>query len=150
RSAIAVEPPLTTSVVVSGLTKPTFLTHAPNDFRRLFITEQTGKIKIVKDGTLLPTAFLDVSTQPSFTSQTLEFGLLSLAFHPNYAQNGFFYVCFISNVPSSGTAVLARFHATPTSDVADAGSVTIIQRLTYTLQNHRSAWMDFGPDGYLY
>ncbi len=144
------EPPLTTVVVATGLTKPTFCTHAPDDFERLFITEQTGKIKILRNGAILAAPFLDVSTQPGFTSLTLEYGLLSLCFHPDYAENGYFYVCFVSNQPSSGTAVLARFQVSSNPDIANAASVTPILKITYTQAQHRSAWMDFGPDGYLY
>lgn len=147
----ASEPPLTTAIVATGLAKPTFVTHAPGDFQRLFITEQTGKIRILKNGMLLATPFLDVSTQPGFTATGLEYGLLSLCFHPDYAQNGFFYLCYTSNQPSSGSAILARFQvSTGNPDLANVASATRIQVLTYTLVNHRSAWMDFGPDGYLY
>lgn len=152
--AAAAEPPLTLATVVSGLNRPTYVTHAPGDTTRLFFTEQsTGRVRIIKNGSLMATPFLDVSGQPGWTGMTtLEYGLLSLCFHPQYFTNGYFYVCFTSNVPSGGTAKLVRFQVSAGNpDVANVASATVIQALTYTLAQHRSAWMDFGPDdGYLY
>ena len=147
------EPPLTTTVVASGLARPTCVTHAPADLTRLFVTEQqTGKVRIIKNGSLLATPFLDVTGQPGWTGMSaLEYGLLFICFHPSYFTNGYFYVCYTSNTPSSGTAMLARFQVSAGNpDVANPASATTILALTYTQTTHRSAWMDFGPDGYLY
>src|SRR4051812_12837728 len=72
--------------VASGLTKPVYFTHAGDNSGRQFIVEQTGKIKVWQNGTVLPTPFLDVSTLITTAGQ--EQGLLGLAFSPNYAQNG--------------------------------------------------------------
>ncbi|MFO0974596.1 MAG: PQQ-dependent sugar dehydrogenase [Phycisphaerae bacterium] len=148
--AVAVEPPLTTTLVCSGLTHPTYCTSPRGDFARLFVTEQPGRVRIVKNGVLLATPFLDVSTLPGFNSGTLEFGLLSLCFHPNYLSNGIFYVCYTANVGGpTADPILARFQVSANPDIANPAPTTIL-RVPYTLSNHRAAWMDFGPDGFLY
>src|SRR5690349_5504656 len=74
--------------VATGLSTPVYLT-APSNDGRLFIVEQPGRIRIVKNGQLLATPFLDIRTKVSFAGER---GLLSVAFHPNYASNGFFFV----------------------------------------------------------
>src|SRR5213594_2619553 len=75
--------------VVSGLSAPLYLTTPPRDTARVFVVEQGGRIRVVQHGVLLPQAFLDISALISTGSEQ---GLLSVAFHPNYAANGFFYV----------------------------------------------------------
>src|SRR6185295_3843403 len=83
-------------LVASGFSNPVFLVSPPGDTARQFVVEQRGKIKIIKNGSVLATPFLDITSKV----QTLappnldERGLLSLAFHPNYASNGFFYVFY--------------------------------------------------------
>ena len=78
---------LSTEQVVTGLSAPLFLTHAGDS--RLFIVEQRGRIRIVENGQLLDTPFLDIS---NIVLDEGERGLLSMAFHPNYSNNGFLYV----------------------------------------------------------
>ena len=80
---------LSTELVMDGFSEPVFLTSPPGDTTRLFIVEKGGTIKIIKNGALLPQAFLDISGQISSYSER---GLLGLAFHPDYAENGYFYV----------------------------------------------------------
>ncbi len=150
-SARSAEPPLTTVVVASGLTRPTYITHARGDTTRLWITEQTGAVKLMKNGAVLATPFLSATVVPGFTGANgLEYGLLSICFHPNYAQNGYFFVCLTVDGPRS--PVLMRFRRMANDpDRADPASGIKILQIDYTsLPNHRSAWMDFGPDGYLY
>ena len=74
--------------VATGLSKPVFLTYPPGDTQRLFVVEQTGAIRIIKNGTLLPAAFLDITDS---VTKGDEQGLLGLAFDPNYGTNGRFY-----------------------------------------------------------
>ena len=79
---------LTTELAASGFSNPVFLTSPPGDISRMFIVEQhTGKIRIIKNGAVLPIPFLDVGT---LLSPGGEQGLLGMAFHPRYARNGFF------------------------------------------------------------
>lgn len=150
-TSLHADTPLTTQVVASGLTNPLFVTAAPDDKTRLFIIEQSGKIKILKNGAVLSTPFIDVASV--ITSSYLEHGLLGLAFHPNYAHNGYFYVFYTP--PGSpqvfiSECAVARFHVSANPDIADFSSRTTILRFTQTYPHHRAGWIGFGPDGYLY
>ncbi len=137
--------PLTTLRVASGLIKPLYLTHAPGDYRRLFVVEQDGRIRIVKDGVLLETSFLDIDS--IVNSGTLEWGLLGLAFHPNYASNGFFYVNYSD---AAGDNIIARFQVTANPDVANPSSRSVVLFIDQFEFNHRGGWLEFGVDGFLY
>lgn len=143
--------PLTTIRVASGLNQPLFATHAPGDLGRLFIIEQPGVIKILdlSNNTVLGTAFLDITALAGTTYN--EQGLLGLAFHPDYASNGFFYVNYTN---LSGDSVIARYSVAgdpATSNVADAGSAQQVMTYSQPFWNHNGGWIGFGPnDGYLY
>ncbi|MFQ5490231.1 MAG: PQQ-dependent sugar dehydrogenase [Phycisphaerae bacterium] len=143
--------PLTTIRVASGLDRPVFATHAPAEFGRLFIVEQAGVIKILDltSNTVLGAAFLNISSLVG--SGGLEQGLLGLAFHPDYVNNGFFYVNYTNN---SGNTVIARYTVLGdpgTSNVADAGSAQSVMTFAQPFANHNGGWIDFGPnDGFLY
>lgn len=149
-TASAVEPPLTSVVVASGLTKPLFVTHAPGDYARLFIVEQDGKIKILKNGSVLGTPFLDTLSLMGGSSAYLEYGLLGMAFHPNYASNGYFYVYYTVGNSTLAHPVVARYHVSANPDVADSATNSLVLTFNYTLKQHRAGWMEFGPDGHLY
>jgi glucose/arabinose dehydrogenase len=133
--------------IVQGLSSTVFVTAPPGDAQRLFIVEYvSGKIKIRKNGAVLPTPFIDLG--PVVTDAGGEQGLLGLAFHPNYAANGFFYVYYIDN---SGQAVLARYQVTSDPDVADPGSGQILLTQSQPTTVHKGGTLAFGPnDGYLY
>jgi glucose/arabinose dehydrogenase len=140
---------LTTTRVASGLNRPVYVTHAPGDFNRVFIVQQTGEIMILdlQGGGLIGTPFLDLS---SIVSCCNERGLLGLAFHPDYMTNGFFYVNYTN---SSGDTEIARYHVTSptTSNTADPASAFAILAIAQPNSNHNGGWIDFGPnDGYLY
>ena len=128
----------------SGFSDPLNLQHA-ND-NRLFVVEQGGKIKIIQpNGTVNPTPFLDISGQ---ISNGNEQGLLGLAFHPNYASNGYFYVNYTD---ISGDTKVSRFTVSPTNpDVADINSEFPIIDYAQPSSNHNGGNLVFGPDGYLY
>lgn len=135
---------LTTVRVASGLAYPVFVTHAPGDYARLFILEQRGKIRLLKNGQLLPTPFLDIST---LVSQGSEQGLLGLAFHPNYTTNRTFYINYTNIL---GDTVIARFTASDANpDQAETPGDTILT-VDQPYSNHNGGWLGFGPDGYLY
>ncbi len=138
------ETPLTTVRAASGLSQPLYVTHAPGDRDRVFIVEQGGRIKILRDGLILPIPFLNIS---SLISSGGERGLLGLAFHPQHAVNGYF---FVNYTDPSGHTVIARFRASADPDVADAGSALPVIRILQSDANHNGGWMDFGPDGLLY
>jgi glucose/arabinose dehydrogenase len=133
------------TLIASGLTRPVYVTAAPRERDRIFIVEKRGRIRIYKNGSLLPTSFLDVSTLVSYGNEQ---GLLSVAFHPNYANNGYFYV-YYTNL--SGNLQIMRYSVSANPDVADPTSAqTVIGIAHPTNTNHNGGQLQFGPDGYLY
>ncbi len=135
------------TTVVSGLSRSVALAHAPGD-GRLFVVDKAGRIRIVTPaGALLPTPFLDISARVLSTGS--EQGLLGLAFHPNYARNGFFYVNYID---LGGDTKIVRFQRqTGTADAADPASELLIFAADQPFSNHNGGDLQFGPlDGYLY
>lgn len=129
-------------VIVSGLQDPVHLA-APAGDSRLFVVEQRGTIRVVKNGQLLGTPFLDVRPIASGGER----GLLSVAFHPGYATNGYFYVNYTD---VGGNTRIERYHADPVSDVADAASAKLILAVDQPFGNHNGGQVLFGPDGMLY
>jgi glucose/arabinose dehydrogenase len=130
--------------VATGLSFPLYLTAPPGDVARLFIVEKTGKIRIVKDGTLLPDAFLDIGSQ---ISNGGEQGLLGLAFDPQYATNGRFVVHYTD---TAGDTRLSTFQVSTNPDLADPTSEHIILSVDQPFENHNGGQIVFGPDGFLY
>ena len=133
--------------VGSGFSQPIFAGAPPGDPGRLFIVEKTGQIKILDlaTGQVLATPFLDVSGQILTDGER---GLLGLAFDPDFATNGFFYVYLIN---TGGDAEIRRYHVSSNPNVADAASVTPVITIDQTnATNHKAGWIGFGPDGYLY
>jgi glucose/arabinose dehydrogenase len=129
---------------VSGLSNPLLLT-APESDSRLFIVEQPGRIRIIENGTLLPTPFLSLVGQ---VSSDFEQGLLGLAFHPSYASNGFFYVYYTA---LNGAIRVERYTVSANANVADAGSAHLIITVPHPSQtNHNGGMLAFGTDDKLY
>ena len=133
----------------TNLTRPVDIASAPGD-GRLFVVEKDGRIRLVTPaGAVLPTAFLDISGRVQSTGS--EQGLLGLAFHPNYAANGYFYVNYTTTGGSSGTTRISRFQRLAgTPDQADPASELILYTVAQPFANHNGGSMQFGPDGYLY
>lgn len=129
----------------TGFDDPIDLTHAGDD--RVFVVEQDGAIWIVdQNGNVNPTAFMDID--PQVNSGANERGLLGLAFHPDYANNGYFYVNYTN---SSGSTVVSRFSVNALNpDIADPNSELIILTFSQPYSNHNGGGIKFGPDGYLY
>lgn len=148
----ASDTPLTSVRIVSGLVRPVLVTAPAGDVERVFIVEQDGKIKIRKNGAVLPAAFLDITPivrSPADIGGNEE-GLLGLAFHPDYATNGWF---FVYHTNSSGNNVVARYtRSAGDPDVADPASrVEVITFSHPGATNHNGGMIAFGPnDGYLY
>ena len=132
----------TTTLVTSGLNAPTAMAFAPDG--RLFVAEQGGLLRVVRNGTLLPTEFLSVTTTASG-----ERGLLGVAFDPNFASNHFVYVYYTATSPTIHNRV-SRFIAN--GDVAVPGSETVIFELNQLSDatNHNGGAIHFGLDGKLY
>jgi glucose/arabinose dehydrogenase len=130
----------TDSTYVSGLTRPTAMTFAPDG--RLFVSEQDGKIRIVKNGTLLPTPALKLAV-----SKAGERGVQSTAFDPDFAHNGFIYLYYTATSPAHNR--LSRF--TVTGDTIDPASEKILIDLEpLNAVYHNSGALHFGEDGKLY
>ena len=132
----------TTNLVTSGLNAPTAMAFAPDG--RLFVAEQGGRLRVIKNGALLPTEFLSVTTTSSG-----ERGLLGVAFDPNFASNQFVYVYYTATSPTIHNRV-SRFIAN--GDVAVPGSETVILELNQLsgATNHNGGAIHFGLDGKLY
>lgn len=130
--------------LVANLDTPVQLT-APAGDDRLFIATKGGTIRIVEDGVLLPTPFLDIS---AVVHQDSEQGLLGLAFDPAYATNGRFFVSYTS---SSGENVVASYTVSSADpDRANPAAEDIRIRVPQPRSNHNGGHVVFGPDGYLY
>lgn len=140
--------------ITSGLTQPVGLTHAGDGSGRIFIVEKNGQIRIWKNGALLTDPFLTVPVTTGGGGD--ERGLLGLAFHPDYENNGYFFVAHTAAAgdPQLGTQpdqVVARYQVSAGNpDIAEAGSRTVIIRIPDLASNHNGGGLNFGPDGYLY
>ncbi|MBZ0280054.1 MAG: PQQ-dependent sugar dehydrogenase [Anaerolineae bacterium] len=132
--------------VAGGFVRPVFLTHADDGSGRAFIVEQNGRIFVIQDGNVLGTPFLDASDIVSRDAN--ERGLLGLAFHPNYAENGFFYINYTNR---SGNTIIARYTVSADNpNVADPDSALNLLQIAQPYANHNGGDLAFGPDGYLY
>ncbi|HLA43043.1 MAG TPA: PQQ-dependent sugar dehydrogenase [Aggregatilineales bacterium] len=123
--------------------RPVYITHAGDD--RLFIVEQPGRIRILQDGAVLDTPFLDIQNLVNDSGN--EEGLLSVAFDPDYATNGFFYVNYTS--PARDTRIV-RFQVSDDVNIANPDSAEIILSIQQPFPNHNGGQLHFGRDGYLY
>jgi glucose/arabinose dehydrogenase len=130
--------------VASGLSSPLYLTAPPGDLSRLFIVEQTGAIRIIKDGTLLGVPFLDISAQVLAGGEQ---GLLGMAFDPDYATTARFVVHYTD---LAGDTRLSMFQISADPDIANAASQQIILTADQPYPNHNGGQVVFGPDGLLY
>lgn len=131
--------------VAGGFTKPVFVTHANDGSGRLFVVEQPGRILILKDGQTNPAPFLDIVALVG--SDALEQGLLSVAFHPNFAANGYFFVDYTNK---QGDTVIARYSVSANPDAADPASAKVLLVIDQPYVNHNGGQLAFGPNGYLY
>jgi glucose/arabinose dehydrogenase len=131
--------------ITAGLTYPVFLTQ-PLDDKRVFVVEQGGRIRVVRNGVLQTTPFLDISTRVLSGGER---GLLSVAFHPQYATNHFFYVYFTTQ--TNGDIRIERFTTTSNAEVADPATSKLILTAPHsTYPNHNGGLLAFGLDGMLY
>jgi glucose/arabinose dehydrogenase len=131
------------SLIVNGMEKPVDLQHAGDD--RLFVVEQRGVIQVIDAGEILAKPFLDL--RDFVNASGSEQGLLGLAFHPNYAETGLF---FVNYTDTRGNTVVARFNVSSDPNVADLNSLRVVLRVDQPYANHNGGGIAFGPDGYLY
>jgi hypothetical protein len=129
--------------VATGLSGPVYVTSPAGD-PRLFIVEQPGRIRVIQNGQLLPTPFLDIVSRVGSGGER---GLLSLAFHPQYSTNGFFFVYFTA---PDGQIRVERFTVSANPNVANPSSAKLILGVPHPRGNHNGGLALFGPDGMLY
>jgi glucose/arabinose dehydrogenase len=144
---------LTAAPITSGFTRPDWMGSPPGDKDRLFVLEQRGSagiatradIRIINlhTNTINATPFLSVNPVSTGSEQ----GLLGMAFDPNYASNGFFYINYTN---SAGTTVVARYQVSADPNVADPASATTVITIAQPFSNHNGGCITFGPDGYFY
>jgi hypothetical protein len=134
---------LVLTAVATGLSQPLGLTAPPGD-PRLFVVQQTGEIRIVRDDELVTIPFLDLSDRVRSQGER---GLLGLAFHPDYADNGRF---FVNYTDLGGTQRIVEFGVSGDPDVADPNSAAELLTIPQPFANHNGGHLAFGPDGMLY
>ena len=130
--------------VASGIAGPADIQNAGDGSGRIFLVQQSGVIRILKNGAVLATPFLDIHTK---TTGDGERGLLGLAFPPGFAQKQRFYVDYTD---LNGNTVIAQYRVSANADVADLASEIVLLRITQPFANHNGGQVRFGPDGYLY
>jgi glucose/arabinose dehydrogenase len=130
-------------LIASGLSRPVDIQPANDGSGRLFIIEKSGYIRVYENGQLLNEPFLDITDRVNAGGN--EMGLLGLAFHPDYEQNGFFYVNYTGD---GGNTRISRFQANGNS--ADNASEKVLLIIDQPYENHNGGALSFGPDGYLY
>lgn len=132
--------------VVDGLNQPVGIANAGDGSGRLFVIEKKGTIQIVQKGRALPEPFLDISEKVNAVGN--EQGLLGLAFHPDYANSGQFFVNYTDR---QGNTVVSRFLVSNTNlNEADAANEMVIFTQAQSSIFHNGGHLAFGPDGYLY
>ncbi len=132
--------------MASGLSDPVGITNAADGSGRLFINERGGRIRVVApDESLLPTAFVDLSTRIGAGGER---GLLGLAFHPRFAQNGRLFVDYTR--AGDGATVISELQAAADHQSADPASERVLLTIAQPFANHNGGQLAFGPDGYLY
>ena len=136
---------VTWSLVASGLDQPTQLTHAGDGSGRIFVLERPGAIRIIENGQVRRQPFLDIGDRVGHSAS--EQGLLGIAFHPRYTENGYFYVNYTDR---AGDTVIARFRASADPNLADPGTEIRLLTVVQPYANHNGGSVNFGPDGYLY
>jgi len=129
-----------------GLDSPVYITYAPGQTNREYVVEQAGRIMVVgMDGTVRAQPFLDIH---QLVLAGGERGLLSVAFHPDYAHNGYFFVNYTG---ADGAVTVARYRVSPDDPYrADPASARTILSVPHPVSNHNGGVLLFGRDGYLY
>src|SRR2546428_5492154 len=140
-------PPGTPTLQALGTSflSPLYVAAPPADSQRVFVVEQDGRIRILRNDTLLAGSFLNLTGNISSGGER---GLLSLAFHPQYAANGRFYVYFTN---PSGDIRIVRYNVSSNPDSADEATADTVLKVAHPLfNNHNGGQLQFGPDGKLY
>ena len=129
---------------LTGLDQPVFLTHAGDGSGRVFIVEQPGRVRIAVDGDLQEAPFADIRAKVGCCGER---GLLSIAFHPEYAENG---AVVFSYTNKAGDSVLERYKVSDAGDRIDPATAEVLLTVDQPYSNHNGGLVAYGPDGYLY
>jgi glucose/arabinose dehydrogenase len=132
--------------IVTGLSLPVYVTHAGDGSNRLFILEQAGRIRILQNGSLLSTPFLDIQTRVTSGGER---GLLGIAFHPDYRNNRRFFLNYTNNRPTLKT-IIAEYQTSPSNANIAQTTERVLLEINQPFDNHNGGQLSFGPDGYLY
>lgn len=138
-------PEIELTQVASGFSSPAHLTHAADESDRLFVVEQPGTVRILDSGAVRSTPLLDIRDRVAFGGER---GLLSVAFHPDFADNGRLYVDYTRR--SDGATVVSEFTVGDGGGRVDPDSERILLTIEQPFSNHNGGQLQFGPDGYLY
>jgi glucose/arabinose dehydrogenase len=128
--------------IAQGLTAPVYITYAPGERGRLYVVEQSGRVKLIANGRVQPKPFLDISRLVKFGGER---GLLSIAFHPNYKQNRRFFIDYVN---LDGDTVVAEYRTRTKGRAPLRVRQLLLVDQPYT--NHKGGQLQFGPDGLLY
>ncbi|MCG8604889.1 PQQ-dependent sugar dehydrogenase, partial [bacterium] len=145
--------PLTLVNAFSNLSfsRPVFLTHSNDGTDRLFVVEQAGIMRVFQNDSTATSAGVFLNITGRVNDGSNEMGLLGLAFHPNFASNGFFYVNYTTGSGSQRRTVISRFSVTSGQpDQGDPNSEFILLEIGQPFSNHNGGMLQFGPDGFLY
>ena len=137
------QPGLAARRIADGLDRPLYVTSPAGD-ARLFVVEQTGRVRVIRGGKLLARPFLDLSGQVSHSSEQ---GLLSIAFHPRYRTNGF---VFVNYTDRRGDTRIERFHVSADPDRVDPATEKLVLTVRQPYSNHNGGLLLFGPDSMMY
>jgi glucose/arabinose dehydrogenase len=140
---VAGTPPLTSTLVASGLSQPLDLQSALDDQTRIFVVEQAGRVRLIKNGALVPSPFLDITGRVG--SGGNEQGLLGLALHPRFRANGRF---FVNYTDQRGNTHIAEFRGS--GDLASSDGERTLLTVPQPFANHNGGGLAFGNDGFLY
>jgi glucose/arabinose dehydrogenase len=132
-------------LIASDLSQPTYLTYADDGSGRLFVIEKSGKVRFIQDGSLQFESFMDIDSLVDSTQS--ERGLLSLAFHPDFAAN---HRLFVNYTDNNGDTVIARYETDEAGQVVDQTTAQILLTIPQPYRNHNGGQIQFGPDGFLY
>jgi len=130
--------------VAGGLASPVHVTSAPAEPGRIYVIEQAGIVRVIENGTVRPEAFLDLRSEIASGGER---GLLSVAFHPDYAENGRLFVDYTNR---EGDTRVVEFRANATRTVAEPATARELLAVDQPYSNHNGGQLVFGPDGLLY
>ncbi|MGK3995983.1 PQQ-dependent sugar dehydrogenase [Sorangium sp. So ce1024] len=142
-------PPLKLTLVASGLDQPTYVAAPPGDPARLVVLEKAGIIRLIKDGAVQQAPFLDARSRVYFPAPNAEGGLLGLAFHPDYAKNGRFWLHY-SSAPRGNVVIDEWKRGAQGGDAAHPEPVRSLVDVKHSAWNHVGGMLAFGKDGFLY